>query len=122
MIADAHPNGLYPIPREVTVPEIDKSMFDQFAEWLEAKHAAEANNEDDNEEVEIWDKDGRGARVKKRDAKPFLQSLGLMPDPTPETSEDDKGKDKGKPRPTGRTAQTTAGQSTVRKYFSKPSG
>ena len=105
------------------MPEVDKSMFDQFAEWLEAKHAAEADNDDDNEEVEIWDKDGRGARVKKRDAKPFLQSLGLMPDPpAANDGDEDKGKDKGKARPTGRTAATaTAGQSTVRKYFSKPS-
>ena len=105
------------------MPEVDKSMFDEFAAWLESKHAAEADNEADNEEVEIWDKDGRGARVKKRDAKPFLQSLGLMPDPEPEkTDDDDKGKDKGKSRPAGRTSQTaaTAGQSTVRKYFSKP--
>jgi hypothetical protein len=101
------------------VPEIDKSLFDEFAAWLESKHEAERDNEDDNEEVEIWNKDGAGARVKKRDAKPFLQSLGLMPDPEPEL-EDDKSKDKPKSRPTGRTSQVAgATQSTVKKYFSK---
>lgn len=103
------------------MPEVDKSMFDEFAAWLESKHAAERDNEDDNEEVEIWDKDGRGARVKKRDAKPFLQSLGLMPDPETESSEDDKDKDKGKTRPTGRTTPATT-QSTVKKYFTKTTG
>ena len=100
-------------------------MFDEFAAWLESKRAAEAENDDGDEEVEIWNKEGAGARVKKRDAKPFLQSLGLMPDPEPESNaeDNDKGKDKGKPRPTGRTSATATGsQSTVRKYFSnKPS-
>ena len=62
-------------------------------------------------------------RVKRSAAKPFLQSLGIDLDPVVETEDDkDKGKDKGKARPTGRTSQTAAGQtSTVRKYFSKPS-
>jgi hypothetical protein len=104
------------------VPEPDKSMFDEFAAWLESKRAAEAENDDGDEEVEIWNKEGAGARVKKRDAAPFLKSLGLLPDPEPESTEDDKGKDKGKSRPTGRTSATATGsQSTVRKYFSKPS-
>jgi hypothetical protein len=104
------------------VPDLDEGMFKEFMEFMTAKRQAEADNDDGDEEVEIWNKEGAGARVKKRDAKPFLQSLGLLPDPPAPTNDDDdgKGKDKGKTRPTGRTAATTtAGQSTVRKYFSK---
>jgi hypothetical protein len=103
------------------VPELDEGMFKEFMEFMTAKRQAEADNDDGDEEVEIWNKEGAGARVKKRDAKPFLQSLGLLPDPKPEPT--DEGKDKkndAKSRPTGRTAQTVgAQQSTVRKYFSK---
>jgi hypothetical protein len=106
------------------VAEVDKSMFDEFAEWLEAKHQAEAENAQADDEVEIWDKDGRGARVKRSMAKPFLQSLGIDLDPTPEPEDDGKGDGKGKPRPTGKTAQNAAQQagSVARKYFSKPTG
>jgi hypothetical protein len=99
-------------------------MFDEFAAWLESKRAAEAENDDGDEEVEIWNEKGAGARVKKRDAKPFLQSLGLLPDPEPESTDTDNDKKDGsKSRPTGRTSQTAgAQQSTVRKYFTKPAG
>jgi hypothetical protein len=103
------------------VPEVDEGMFKEFMEFISAKKQAEADNDDGDEEVEIWNKEGAGARVKKRDAKPFLQSLGLMPEP-PAANDDqnDDGKGKGKSRPAGRTAQTAgATQSTVRKYFSK---
>jgi hypothetical protein len=102
------------------VPEIDEGMFKEFMDFMTSKREAEADADDGDEEVEIWNKEGAGARVKKRDAKPFLQSLGLLPDPPAQKEgEDDKGKDKGKARPTGRTSQTAAGTtSTVRKYFS----
>lgn len=102
--------------------EVDKSMFDEFAEWLEAKHQAEAENAQADDEVEIWDKDGRGARVKRSMAKPFLQSLGIDLDPTPEP-DDDKGEGKSKGRPTGKTQQSAGVASSVAKrYFSKPTG
>ena len=105
------------------MPEMDEGLFKAVKEFVSAKNQSEADAKADEEEVEIWDKEGRGARVKRSAAKPFLQSLGIDLDPVVETEDDkDKGKDKGKARPTGRTAQTAAtGQSTVRKYFSKPS-
>ena len=103
------------------MPEIDEGLFKEFMDFVSAKQQSEADAKADEEEVEIWDKEGRGARVKRSAAKPFLQTLGIDLDPEPEKTDDkDKDKDKGKSRPTGRTAATaTAGQSTVRKYFSK---
>jgi hypothetical protein len=107
----------------IIVPEIDEGMFKEFMDFVSAKQQQEADAKADEEEVEIWDKEGRGARVKRSAAKPFLQSLGIDLDPETESSEgdDDKGDGKGKPRPAGKTVRNTAatGQSTVRKYFSK---
>lgn len=104
------------------MPEMDEGLFKEFMDFIAAKNADEANSRADEEEVEIWDKEGRGARVKRSAAKPFLQSLGIDLDPVVESDEDKgKEKDKGKSRPAGRTAgnAATTGQSTVRKYFSK---
>jgi|SRR5580692_3073005 hypothetical protein len=99
------------------------SEFQEFMEWMTAKKAAEAESQHDDEEIEIWDKDGRGARIRRSAAKPFLQSLGIDVDPKPEstTNDDGKGDGKGKARPTGKTAQNaaTAGNNTIRKYFTK---
>jgi hypothetical protein len=102
-------------------------MFDEFMEFVTAKQQAEANAADDDDEVEVWDEKGRGARIRKRDAKPFLQSLGILLDP-PSESSDDSPDDKSKGntgRKPGRTATSTAATasnatSTVKKYFSKP--
>jgi hypothetical protein len=103
--------------------ENTKGLFEQFTEFMEAKAASEAENAQADDEVEIWDKDGRGARVKRSMAKPFLQSLGIDLDPAPETNDDGKGDGKGKARPTGKTAQNVTGATNVAKrYFSKPSG
>lgn len=105
------------------MPEVDKGLFDEFMEFVSAKQAAEADSADDNDEVEVWDKDGRGARVKKKDAKPFLQTLGILLDPKEEDDSDGDKNDKSKSRPTGKTvknaAATGAATSTVKKYFSK---
>lgn len=103
--------------------EIDENTFKEFMEFLSAKKQAEAEDESGNEEVEVWDKDGRGARVKKRDALPFLQTLGIGLPAKPETSDNDGDDDKtkGKARPTGKTAgSAVAAGGTVKKYFSKP--
>lgn len=98
------------------------SEFAEFMEWMTAKKQAEADAQTEDEEVEIWNSKGEGARVKRSVAKPFLQSLGIDLDPTPDTSGDSKDKDKpGKKPATGRTAQNaaTTGQGTIRKYFTK---
>jgi hypothetical protein len=100
-----------------------KGLFEQFTEFMEAKAASEAENAQADDEVEIWDKDGRGARVKRSMAKPFLQSLGIDLDPTPETTDDGKGDGKSKGRPTGKTQQSAGATSSLAKrYFSKPTG
>ena len=100
-----------------------KGLFEQFTEFMEAKAASEAENAQADDEVEIWDKDGRGARVKRSMAKPFLQSLGIDLDPTTDKDDDDKGDGKSKSRPTGKTQQSAGVASGVAKrYFSKPSG
>lgn len=104
--------------------EIDEGMFKEFMDFVSAKRQAESEDESGNEEVEVWDKDGRGARVKKRDALPFLQTLGIGLPEKPDTesgNDGDADKTKGKTRPTGKTAgSTVATGGTVKKYFSKP--
>lgn len=87
-------------------------LMAQFQEFLNAK--AEKEKEDaanDDYDVEIWDETGKGARVKRSHAKPFLQTLGIDLDKPKEPTEDDKG---DKPKPKGKTAQS---QSVARKYF-----
>lgn len=90
-------------------------LMAEFQEFLNAK--AERDKEEaaaDDYEVEVWDEKGRGARVKRSHAKPFLQSLGIDLDKPEETTDDDK---EDKPKPKGKTAQS---QSVARKYFTAP--
>lgn len=98
----------------------DPDILAQFQEYLNAKQAADAEAAaDDDFEVEIWDKDGRGVRTKRSHAKPFLQSLGidLDPEPTPDPPADGKGK------PAAKTPVKPGGPTnTARKYFTKPQG
>jgi hypothetical protein len=98
-----------------------EDLFEEFKDFLTQKRASIAEAaEADDEEVEIWDEKGRGARVRRSRAKPFLQSFGIDLDPkTGDGNADgnpdsDKGGSKGKP--TAKPAQA----STVRKYFAKP--
>jgi hypothetical protein len=105
------------------VAEINEGMFKEFMDFVTAKQQAEAEDESGNEEVEVWDEKGRGARVKKKDALPFLQTLGIGVPEKPETTDDDGDTDKGKSksRPTGKTAgSAVASGSSVKRYFSKP--
>ena len=44
------------------MPELDEGLFKEFMEFVSAKQQSEANAAADEEEVEIWDKEGRGAR------------------------------------------------------------
>lgn len=102
--------------------EKDEGLMAEFAEFLEAKKASEAEaNAADDYEVEVWDKEGRGARVRRSHAKPFLQSLGIDLDPPTDDSGDDKDKDKGKKAPP-KGPTTTASASVSRRYFGKAAG
>ena len=92
-------------------------IFDQFKEFLAAKAVSDAEESSaEDYEVEVFDERGRGARLRRSHAKPFLQSLGidLDPDPGPETDTDGiKGKKPIKPK------TSTGSQSISRKYFAK---
>jgi hypothetical protein len=90
-------------------------LMAEFQEFLTAK--AEKEKEAaaaDDYEVEVWDEKGRGARVKRSHAKPFLQSLGIDLDPEdpPEAGDGDS-----KSKPKGKTSQS---QNVARKYFVNP--
>jgi hypothetical protein len=99
----------------------DNDILAEFAEFMKAKKESESQEAaSEDHDVEIWDEKGRGARVKRSMAKPFLQSLGIDMDPEPATDDTDEGnsgtKAKPKPGPKGPT------NSTARKYFVKTAG
>lgn len=106
----------------------DADILAQFQEFLSAKAQQEKDAEDSEDyEVEVWDKDGRGARVRRSHAKPFLQSLGIDVDPPTSDGKgdktgDDKGGDKAKSdrKSTGRQSSGNGAGGTARKYFTKP--
>jgi hypothetical protein len=106
------------------VPENDSGILGEFEEFLKQREVASAQAaQEDDEEIEIWDEKGRGARIRRSRAKPFLNSLGIDLDPEPSegdgNSNDGDGKSKGKPRQsTGpKSANTQTG--VARKYFVK---
>lgn len=101
----------------------DGGILAEFEEWLNAKREAEQNTPENDDEVEVWDEKGRGARVKRSLAKPFLQSLGIDvdPEPDPEPGDGDNGGKtpaKRNPGPTRKNPPAATG-GTARKYFVK---
>lgn len=103
----------------------DSGILAEFEQFLAAKAEAAKNDESSEDyEVEVWDEKGRGARVRRSHAKPFLQSLGIDLDSEPTdgtanqdsdaTNSDDK---KGPRRTSGKTNAATG--SVARKYFVK---
>ena len=112
----------------------NEGLMAEFEEFLNAKRQREAEENASDEDVEIWDEKGRGARVKRSMAKPFLQSLGIDLDP-PSDSDGESGGNSGTKssangsknsggnggtRPTGKTQQSAPTGQSVRKYFTKP--
>lgn len=104
-----------------------QSILEEFAAFLESKREADAQAvASDDEEVEIWDEKGRGARVRRSRARPFLQSLGIDLDTTgdgnstdnKDDTKDDKSTNKGRTS-TGKTASNSASSGIVRKYYAK---
>lgn len=96
----------------------DNDILAEFAEFMKAKKESE-NQEAQAEDfdVEIWDEKGRGARVKRSAAKPFLQSLGIDLDPEPTTDDGDDGTSGKTVKP--KTPPKGPNSSTARKYFVK---
>lgn len=100
--------------------ELDEGLFKEFQEFMTAKQEAEAQNAADDDEVEIWNEKGQGARVRRSVAKPFLQSLGIDMDPDPSESNDPRdNKQTSKTPPKGRQASSQPANGLARKYFVK---
>lgn len=108
----------------------NSGLMAEFEEFLNAKREKETKEAaDEDYDVEVWDEKGRGARVRRSHAKPFLQSLGIDLDPPTDGDNDDKSGDgkggnssKSNRTSTGRQSTSNAPGGTVRKYFSKPTG
>ncbi len=101
-------------------------LLKQFAEFMESKRQSEAESEPESE-VEIWDKEGNGARVPRSAAKGFLNKFGIDIDEPP--ADDDSGGDtkggKSKPaaKPKTPNSSSASGQGPVTRYFAKrPAG
>lgn len=97
----------------------NSNLMAEFEEFLNAKRDKESSEAaDEDYDVEIWDEKGRGARVRRSHAKPFLQSLGIDVDaPSGDTnnSSDNAGGDKT-PK-SSRKSTPPANNSSVRRYF-----
>ncbi len=108
------------------MPESD-DLLKQFAEFMESKRQSEAESEPETE-VEIWDKEGNGARVPRSAAKGFLNKFGIDIDEPPAENDDSGGDTKGsksKPaaKPKTPNSSSASGQGPVTRYFAKrPAG
>jgi hypothetical protein len=103
------------------VPEMDEGLLKEFQEFLSAKQEAAAA-EGPEDEVEIWNEHGQGARVRRSVAKPFLQSLGIDLDPPAGDGDNSDGQsdnDGSKAKPKGRQAASKPASGVARKYFVK---
>jgi hypothetical protein len=107
----------------------NKDLMAEFEEFLNAKQAkADEETASEDYDVEVWDEKGRGARIRRSHARPFLQTLGI--DTDDETGGDDGDKadgDKGGDSPksnrksTGSKSASNAAGGVARKYFTKKS-
>lgn len=74
-------------------------------------------DDDDMGEVEVWDKDGNGARLKHKHGKAWLIAHGFVPDDTqpPEDPPESDPKDK----PKGKSRQSSPKPRTSQRYFGR---
>lgn len=99
-------------------------LIKQFAEFMTAKQAEAAASEPESE-VEIWDKEGNGARVPRSAAKDFLNKFGIdLDESAPESDDDSSGDSKtSKPKPPANKGTPTGKAGTATRYFAKrPAG
>jgi hypothetical protein len=109
------------------VADKDEDLMAEFQEFLTQKRQSEqeaANSED--YDVEVWDEKGRGARIRRSHAKPFLQTLGIDTDDESDGNDDDKSGDgksgdtpKSNRKSTGSKSTSNAASGVARKYFTK---
>jgi hypothetical protein len=112
------------------VADKDEDLMAEFQEFLTQKRASEQESaEKEDYDVEIWDEKGRGARVRRSHAKPFLQTLGIDIDAESDGDDGDKGgDDKGGDSPksgrksSGSKSSSNAAGGVARKYFTKSTG
>ena len=105
----------------------NSGLMAEFEEFLNAKQAkADEEKNSEDYDVEVWDEKGRGARIRRSHAKPFLQTLGIDIDAEPDGKEGDKGGDgkggdtsKSNRTSTGKQSASNAAGGAARKYFSK---
>lgn len=107
------------------MPESD-DLLKQFAEFMESKRQSEAESEPETE-VEIWDKEGNGARVPRSAAKGFLNKFGIDIDEPPASDDGNgdnaSGKSKPAAKPKAANSSSASGQGPVTRYFAKrPAG
>lgn len=94
------------------------ALTDDEKATLAALQAKENEPDDDDmEEVEVWDKDGNGARLKHKHGKAWLIAHGFVPDDT-QSSEDPPESDP-KDKPKGKTRQSASKPRTSQRYFGR---
>lgn len=99
------------------------SLFQEFLDERERNAKEAAASEDD--EIEIWNADGSGARGRRSGFAEWLKKNGFSVDPEPAGTEgagNDPGKsseagNKGGRKSTGKTSNATGSTSVARKYF-----
>ncbi len=105
----------------------NSGLMAEFEEFLNAKREKEAQSaQDEDYDVEVWDEKGRGARVRRSHAKPFLQTLGIDLDPETGGDDGDQGGDgksgntsKGNRQSSGRQSSDAQTGGVARRYFVK---
>lgn len=106
----------------------NSGLMAEFEEFLNAKRERESQSQNEEDyEIEIWDESGKGARVRRSHAKPFLQSLGIDIDPVSDGAGgagngDAKGGNSPKSgrRATAKQSADAPAGGVARKYFAKP--
>ena len=95
-------------------------LLKSFAEFMESKRAEETANGPEPE-VEIWDKEGNGARVPRSAAKGFLQKFGIdLDEPSTESDDSDGDSKAGKPKTSKPASKSAPANSNIgTRYFGK---
>lgn len=111
----------YPIPHGAVVADNKEDILSQFAEFLEAKKASEAEAAEANDdEIEVWNDKGFGARGRRSGFSDWLIANGFSTKPEETSSEDgDSAANNDTKGKTGTKRQSSGTQavSTARKYF-----
>lgn len=93
----------------------------QLEALMAENDAASEDDEFDNEEIEVWNEKGAGARLRGRHSRSWLEENGFLKKREPAATDDDSGgdnPDSGKStRKSKGTPATAARSGTAGKYF-----